>query len=97
MRRSFNIRIAFVFFIRNAIVTASDITSATTMESQIPSSFQIIGSSSTAATWNTSVLRNEINADVSPSFNAVKNEEPKIENPENRNENEKIANACFVI
>ena len=62
----------------------------------MPSSCQISGSSSTAATWNTSVRKNDISAEVSPSFSAVKNEEPKIEKPENRNENEKIANACFV-
>ena len=74
-------------------VTRTDITSAATIESQIPSSFQMSGKISTAAIWNTSVRRKEMSADVRPSPSAVKNDEPKIENPESRNENEKIENA----
>ena len=61
-------------------------TSAATMDSQIPSSFQMSGKRSTAAIWNTSVRKNEMIAEVSPSPSAVKNDEPKIENPESRNE-----------
>ena len=74
-------------------VNRTDITSAATIESQIPSSFQMSGKISTAAIWNTSVRRKEMSADVRPSPSAVKNDEPKIENPESRNENEKIENA----
>ena len=72
-------------------------TSAATIDSQIPLSSQMRGKRSTAAIWNTSVRKNEISAEVSPSPSAVKNDEPKIENPESRNENEKIENACAVI
>lgn len=51
----------------------------------------------TAAHWNTSVRKNEMSSEVSPSLSAVKNDEPKIENPESRNENENILNARTVI
>ena len=61
-------------------------TSAATLDSQIPSSSQMSGKMSTAAIWNTSVRKNEMSAEVSPSPSAVKNDEPKIENPESRNE-----------
>lgn len=57
-------------------VTATAITSAATVDAQIPSNFQINGKIKTAATWNSIVLIKEIAADTSPSFNAVKNEEP---------------------
>ena len=50
--------------------------SATTMESQIPSISRKTGEIKTAATWNSNVRKKEINADVNPSFNAVKNDEP---------------------
>ena len=62
-------------------------TSAATIDSQIPSSFQMSGKRSTAAIWNTSVRKNEMSAEVSPSPSAVKNDEPKIEKPDSRNEN----------
>ena len=67
------------------------------MESQIPSISHIIGNRITAAIWKTSVRIKDITADVSPSFNAVKKEEPNTEKPESRKENEKIENAWFVI
>ena len=72
--------------IRNSAVTRTDMTSAATIDSQIPSSSQMSGKMSTAAIWNTSVRKNEMSAEVSPSPSAVKNDEPKIENPESRNE-----------
>ena len=62
----------------------------------MPSTFQNNGKISTAATWNISVLKKDIEADVKPSFSAVKKEEPKIAWPENKNENEKIEKACMV-
>ena len=62
--------------------------STTTIDAQIPSSSQIIGRIITAAIWKTSVLKNEIIADVRPSLSAVKNDEPKIAIPAKRNENE---------
>ena len=73
---------------RKQTVTTTAATSANTMESQIPVSCQISGMIKTNATWNTSVRKNEISADVSPSFSAVKKEEPKIGIPQSRNENE---------
>ena len=52
---------------------------------------------STAAHWKTSVRRKEIRAEVSPSLRAVKKEEQKMENPENRKETEKMAKARAVM
>lgn len=78
----------------NVIVTA--ITSAATMESQIPSTCQSNGKVSTAAIWNTRVLIKEMAAEISPLFRAVKNDEPKIANPENKKEKEKMENARTV-
>ena len=74
-------------------VTMTETTSATTIEYQIPSICKNTGRISTAAIWNTSVRRNEIAAEISPLLSAVKNDEPKIENPAKRNENENIENA----
>lgn len=47
-----------------------------TTENQIPSIPKIMGKISTAATWNSRLLKNEIRAEVSPSFNAVKKDDP---------------------
>ena len=46
----------------------------------------------TAAHWNTRVRRNEISAEVRPSFRAVKKEEPKMASPENK----KVYNAQLM-
>lgn len=59
------------------------IISANTTENQIPSTPQKRGKIKTDEIWNTKVLRKEISAEVSPSFKAVKKEEPKMANPEN--------------
>ena len=64
--------------------------SATTMEIHIPSSLNNSGRHSTAITWKTSVLRKAINAETNPSFKAVKNDDPKMENPENKKQQEYI-------
>lgn len=85
------------FAIRKTEVTIIDIISAPTMDSQIPSISQKIGNKITAAIWKTRVRINDITADVKPSFNAVKKEEPNTEKPDSRKENEKIENAWFVI
>ncbi len=50
-------------------------TSATAIESQIPAIPSKTGISSTAATRNTSVLKNDITAEVTPSLRAVKKPE----------------------
>ena len=56
------------------VITA--MTSAATMDIQMPSSLHNSGNSSTAPTWNTSVRRKAMMAEVSPSFRAVKKDEP---------------------
>lgn len=50
--------------------------SAIATENQIPLMPNIIGSTSTQASWNTSVLRKEMAAEMGPLFSAVKNAEP---------------------
>ena len=65
----------------NITVIITAITSATTMDAQIPSRSKNMGIIKTAATWNKRVRRKEITAEVSPSFNAVKNPDPKIAKP----------------
>lgn len=52
------------------------INSAATMENHIPLISQMSGKISTAAIWNTSVRKNEINAETRPLLRAVKKEEP---------------------
>ena len=74
----------FRFVIRKNIVTVTAITSAAIIEYQMPSIPQINGRIITAALSNNSVRRNEISAEVNPSFSAVKNAEPKMEIPANR-------------
>ena len=76
----------------NITVIITAITSATTMDAQIPSRSKNMGIIKTAATWNKRVRRKEITAEVSPSFNAVKNPDPKIAKPAKRKENEKMRN-----
>lgn len=66
------------------------INSAATMDIQMPSIPKISGNINTAATWKINVLRKEINAEMRPSFNAVKKDEPKIAIPEKRKEKEYI-------
>ena len=68
------------------------IISANTTENQIPSTPQKRGKTKTDEIWNTKVL----SAEVSPSFKAVKKEEPKMANPENKKEKEKTEKAWAV-
>lgn len=70
--------------------------SAATVENQMPSMPQISGSRRTQAIWNIRVRRKEIAAEMKPLLSAVKNEEPKMEIPENRNARAKIENAWRV-
>ena len=67
-------------------------TSATTTDHQMPSSFQIMGSRITAPNWNTRVRRKEIIAEVTPSFSAVKKPEAKMAYPIKGNDTAKIVN-----
>lgn len=50
-------------------------TSANTTANQIPFIPNIIGNTSIAITSNTKVLKNEITADTTPLFKAVKNDD----------------------
>ena len=63
--------------------------SAMTNDSHTPSISITKGKSNTAEVWNTRVLKKDIIAEIRPLFNAVKNDEPKIAIPQNKNENEK--------
>ena len=75
---------------KNTTVRIADIPSATTIDDQIPSTPKKTGSNKTELIWKKRVLIKDIVAELIPSFNAVKNEEPKIAMPENKNENEKM-------
>ena len=65
------------------IVIAIDRNSATTIDTQMPSVPINNGRRKTNPSWNTNVLKNEINAEINPLFNPVKNDDPNIENPTN--------------
>lgn len=71
----------FLFLTKNIILIINDNTSAKVTASQIPSIPKIIGSIYIIAIWNTSVLINEIIAETTPLFSAVKNDELYILNP----------------
>ena len=77
----------FLFAKRKQNTTIVAATSATTIEYHIPSRPKTIGKNTTATTWNTTVLRKEITAETTPSLRAVKNDEPKIPNPQIKNDN----------
>ena len=57
-----------------------------TIEIQIPFKLKIRGKIITHVTWKTNVLKKEIIADVTPSFNAVKKLDKNIAKPANKNE-----------
>ena len=61
-------------------------TSAAVMAHQMPSMSNSTGRTRTQQVWKSSVRRKEISADVSPSFRAVKKEEPKMAKPAKRKE-----------
>ena len=63
-------------------------TSATVTEIQIPFTPKICGRIRTAEVSKIIKCKNEIIAEVTPSFNAVKNAEINNVNPEIKNENE---------
>lgn len=85
-----------LFFCIKKKVTIHEKTSAADTDIQIPSAFKIIGKIITAEIWKTMVLKNEINAETGPLFNAVNMDEPKIFIPANKNINEKILNPLIV-
>ena len=63
--------------IKQIITTTIDNASATTTDSQMPLILKNIGSIITQGIWKTSVLKNKMNADIKPLFNAVKNADAK--------------------
>ena len=84
-------------------MTTTAIASAAMTDDQIPfiplppAASKIRGITITATVWNTSVRKNEIMAETGPLLRAVKNEEPKMAKPVNRNAKEQYKNAVFVI
>ena len=82
---------------KNTIATTDDKTSATTIDNQIPLTSKINGNNNIDVIWNNKVLKKEINAEVTPSFNAVKNPDVKMLIPANKKQNDEINIAFFVI
>ena len=76
--------------IKKYIEIKKEISSAITIDNQIPSTPKNGGSTITNINCNTKVLIKEINADTNPLFNAVKKEDEKILIPANIKENEYI-------
>lgn len=78
----------YPYFFRFAIMKIDDIIKAPSSEMgtahHMPSGPSAIGNSIIAAAWNTSVLENEVIADIAPLPSAVKNPEAKILNPTTR-------------
>ena len=72
----------------NTIAQTAAKNSPITIDNQIPFIPINIGSINTVIIWKTAVLDVEIIAEISPLFNAVKNDEPKILKPANKNPNE---------
>ena len=66
------------------------ISSATTTENQSPFTPKNSGRMRIAPSSKTSVRRNEIIAEVTPSFSAVKKPEPKIANPIKKKDSPKM-------
>ena len=66
-------------------------------EIHIPFIPKIIGRISTTDNWNTSVLKNEIAADIKPLFKAVKNDEPNILKPLIKKAKQNIWKPCLVM
>ena len=81
----------------NNNVVANASISAAGIEYHTPSSLRNMGRIRTRTSWYTSVLRKDIAADAGPLLSAVKNDEAKMQNPENRKEIEKIFSPRTVI
>ena len=71
---------------KNRVETADARISEKTIDHQIPTAPIRRGRVITKVIWNTSVRTNEMNPDISPLFNAVKNADPKIAIPAKKNE-----------
>lgn len=68
----------FLRFLTKKVTVSPNVrSSATATALQIPLMPRSSGRRSTAASWNTSVRRKEIAADISPLFNAVKTKNRK--------------------
>ena len=82
---------------KNVTVMISVRISATITALHIPLIPKNIGRMSREPTWNSRVRKNDMVADKIPLLSAVKNDEPRMEKPENKNENEKMENARSVM
>ena len=71
--------------------------SATMMESQMPSSCHNNGNNNTATTWYNAVREKEMIAETKPLLSAVKNADAKIDTPANTKEKENMKKARNVI
>lgn len=80
----------------NAVEIIEAQTSATVIESQIPSTPKSSGRISTESDWQIMVRRKDIAADTPPLLSAVKKDDAKILYPASRNAGENIRKACFV-
>ena len=80
----------------NAKETRHASASAAIVANQMPSTPNSAGRIRTHADWKRSVRANEITAEMSPLFSAVKKLEAKMFSPVSRKENEKMENACRV-
>ena len=71
--------------------------SATMMDSHMPSNCHSNGKTNTATTWYNAVREKEMIADTKPLLSAVKNADAKIDTPAKTKEKEKIEKARKVM
>ena len=81
---------------RNATVIINVAASATVIESQIAFLPNTAGKMNIARIWKSSVLKNDIAAEIAPLLSAVKNAEPKMLNPIIKYDVENIRKAYTV-
>ena len=67
--------------VKNEALTTKARDSATITAHQIPSVFNRIGKTRMLTIWNKNIRKKEIMAEITPLFNAVKNEELQTLNP----------------
>ena len=65
----------FLFFIKHIKLTISANNSATNTDNHIPFIPINSGNTNIITIWNTIVLKKDINAEIKPSFKAVKNDD----------------------
>lgn len=95
--KSYAYKYFFLFAAQKTAATAVARISAASIEAQTPERPKNTGRINTAEIWNTSVLRKETAAEISPLPKAVNIEDTNIANPENIKDRENIWNAFTVI